>query len=1120
MRRLALAALAFATLGLVRAETPPPRPRTDPPPSRRPAAKPTPKATPAPAPILEGIVKGPDGKPIAGARVFYTDGAAAGFGLALVARTDDEGRFSARLKSAALLRVQVEAKGLALRSFEKVRPGAPLLVTLERGRAIEGRVRDTTGHAVPQARLLARAQASLAPAVWDLEANRVETITDARGRYRLEGLGPGFYVVAVRAPEGAARKDQVRPGSTVDFVLQPKASVSAVVLDPARRPVGGALVRAEPEPPLGGSSDVGTTDAQGRVELFGLEAGTHGVIAHHPDFAPAVSTGLALETGGHAEATLVLTRGVSVTGRVLGPEERPLPARAVVQEMSGQPAPRSLSELLRAEAGADGRFRIERVPPGAFVVGVMAQGFAGRRVEVAVAGRDVDAGDVVLETGLAIRGRLRSRGGDAVADAALRAFQQQASRGGSPSHTRSEADGSFVLAGLSPGPYRVQVTAPGFAPIRKDVLAGSDDVDLVLEPGGAVTGVVVEEGDRPVASYRVLASPARPERLYEGQAQKDVASSDGRFLLEDLVEGDYVLQVFVPERAPTSVPARGVVAGRTTDVGVVRVRRGGVVRGTVVDTSGEPIVAATVRLLGPGEDAAMWMQTLTAETDPSGAFEIRGAPEGPQQLVASHAEYAPADARVDVDSARGPAEARLVMGQGGRIDGSARKRDGTPLTGLRVTALSTGSGRLSWDRLPQATVGADGRFAIDHIPPGSTRVSLMSSGGPGRPISTSILSKTVEAREGETVVVDFLSREILVTGHVTRAGTPLPGLTIRFMGESMSFMGSGLSLGVAASPTGPQHLRGTTDEEGSFALIVDEPGRYHARIESPDTGRHYPTRPLEIPDVEAHDVEITFSGVPVDGFVVDGETEKPVARATVQLSPKGSAPSPPGGAMTGADGRFSLEADPGEYRIWAGADDYRQARSEVTVDPAGTSDLRLELERGLDVRGRVLDRRGRAVSGIGVIAMSEDHDAAYGQTLPDGTFRIGGLAATTYNLCAGAELAGYAVRAGVRPSDSDLSLTLRPGGTVRLLVMGTSGAPVPKAHAHVSRIDGAAVDVPYSGDGGPTNSSGFTELPVPAGALQLSVGAEKYKTSTAQVQVGEGAAVSVEVTLEGPTSKP
>ena len=333
-------------------------------------------------------------------------------------------------------------------------------------------------------------------------------------------------------------------------------------------------------------------------------------------------------------------------------------------------------------------------------------------------------------------------------------------------------------------------------------------------------------------------------------------------------------------------------------------------------------------------------------------------------------------------------------------------------------------------------------------------------------------------------------------------------------------MGTGVGAGVAAAPTGPQRLRGTTDAEGSFALMVDEPGRYHTRIESPDSGRVYPARPLDIPDAETHHVEIAFSGVPVEGIVVDKDTAQPVARATVGLFAKSrTESSPPSQTQTGPDGRFSLEADPGEYRIWASADDYRQARSDVTVD-SGTSDLRLELEHGLEVRGRVLDRHGRSVSGIEVFAMSEGQDDAFGQTLPDGTFRIGGLAAATYNLCAGGDLAGYAFRAGVRPGDSELSLTLRPGGTVRLLVRDSNGAPVPKAHAYVSKVDGAAMDLPYVGGWGPTNSSGFTELGVPAGALQLSVGAEKYRVGTAQVQVGEGAAVNVEVTLEGPTTKP
>ena len=43
-----------------------------------------------------------------------------------------------------------------------------------------------------------------------------------------------------------------------------------------------------------------------------------------------------------------------------------------------------------------------------------------------------------------------------------------------------------------------------------------------------------------------------------------------------------------------------------------------------------------------------WSPNLATESDPTGAFEIRGVPEGPKHVSASHRDYAPADAQVDV----------------------------------------------------------------------------------------------------------------------------------------------------------------------------------------------------------------------------------------------------------------------------------------------------------------------------------------------------------------------------------------------------------------------------------------------------------------------------------------
>jgi hypothetical protein len=395
----------------------------------------------------------------------------------------------------------------------------------------------------------------------------------------------------------------------------------------------------------------------------------------------------------------------------------------------------------------------------------------------------------------------------------------------------------------------------------------------------------------------------------------------------------------------------------------------------------------------------------------------------------------------------------------------------------------------------------------------------MAAVGPGRMMS--MMSKQVEVREGETTSVDFISREILVSGRVTRSGTPLPGLRLRFMGEGgMSVMVTAGFDTVAGEPTGPQRDVGITGEEGTFALIVGTPGKYWVQTESQDGRTNYPGRQVQVPDVESHSLEITFSGVPVTGIVVDKETDQPVPQAWVSAASKDKDAIPGAtSAQTGADGRFQLDADPGEYTLLTRAEGYGTAKLPVTVGASGLSDARLELEKGFDIKGRVLDASGQGVSGVGVQARGGQSEYGSARTLPDGTFHMSGLAGKPYTLCAGNDLAGYAVRTSVSPGGADITLTLRPASRVRLLVKGPDGSPLPKAYASVTKLGGAFISVPFMGGRGPTDSTGITEIPTPAGAVEIDVHGENYK-GTARVSVGEGATVASEVTLTEPVAQP
>src|SRR5262249_18431097 len=152
--------------------------------------------------------------------------------------------------------------------------------------------------------------------------------------------------------------------------------------------------------------------------------------------------------------------------------------------------------------------------------------------------------------------------------------------------------------------------------------------------------------------------------------------------------------------------------------------------------------------------------------------------------------------------------------------------------------------------------------------------------GPG--MLTSVQSRHIEVREGETASVDFVTREILVSGRASRSGAPLAGLDIRLMGQSSMSMVTGAGMTqTATAPTEPERLHAVTREDGAFELIVDGPGRYRASFRAADGRTYLPSRELEVPDAEAYQVELSFVGVSVSGVVVDKDSSQPVPLAWV-----------------------------------------------------------------------------------------------------------------------------------------------------------------------------------------------------------------------------------------------
>jgi protocatechuate 3,4-dioxygenase beta subunit len=425
--------------------------------------------------------------------------------------------------------------------------------------------------------------------------------TDSNGSLEILPTDPRIYELRawVSAPGHVPvvlnwrQHEFVEPVLLYECLLEPGQTLQGVVQDESGLPVSDAVINLnETGVWVAQRQDIGffkkltqvTTDASGhfRSDQIPVLAGDHSRIRYsvtHPDFVRA----RAMLEGPESLATnhlVTLQHGWKMTGRVLGPDDLPVP-NATVEENNHLGDP-----YREAKTDTEGRFEIGPFALGKVLLEAATEGLTGREQEVEVG---PTANEVILrltrkdgsksefERGVAAAQHVRLFGSAVDADSGepLPRFQVWLDdhRGGMLGLVGDGTSGRFdwPVEMTFHDSFSLEVRAEGYESTLSDIRPAKDGAqhfEFRLRKGNIVWGQVVDVEGHPVAGAVVslqglgFGFTLRGKKATHsgGEIPQMVTRSDGRFSLPLKLNSEQVLVVhdsgvgILPVGRATNVP--------------------------------------------------------------------------------------------------------------------------------------------------------------------------------------------------------------------------------------------------------------------------------------------------------------------------------------------------------------------------------------------------------------------------------------------------------------------------------------------------------------------------------------------------------------------------------------
>lgn len=493
----------------------------------------------------------------------------------------------------------------------------------------------------------------------------------------------------------------------------------------------------------------------------------------------------------------------------------------------------------------------------------------------------------------------------------------------------------------------------------------------------------------------------------------------------------------------------------------------------VIDDAGAPLATAHVR--AEREDDATVFST--ADTDADGVARFTTLAPGRWVLRADAEGAAPAGGVWRVPASETPT---LTVHAAGRVGGIVLAPDGTPADGAEISIVGSGI----WPARAVAA-GADGRFALEGVPPGVYEVAARRASARAEP------RRGLAVEAGARIVLSFaLTDGASLAGLVLDAATgePVAGAHVRAATEvlaldartatsgpdgrfSIAGLAPGVDLHVDASADGfVSALAGTCAPGGLCTLrleraaslsgvVYDENARPVAGASIEIVGEGTFGTPVRL---RSADLGLGVGGVPgrlpvtaeVPPLPIFGEGPH-VAPAPVVTHARHAS----GGAVrTNERGEFVVEGVPaGNLEVVARAAGYAPGRSAALRLAPGErrENVEIVLGQGGRIEGRVVDDEGQGVASAVIEHRSElDPVPRILVTDQDGAFVLEGVRG---------EVSLRAIAAGRPPAlgrvtveasaTTNTTLRLDPAGlSVRGRVVDAHGRPIDGAQVRIESM--------------------------------------------------------------------